>query len=97
MPIRNPASTANILGHPIHPMLILFPIAFLVATLVCDLIFWGRGNPAWAAATLYLLGAGLIMGSKPFRLTELQRVIRTLIDGEPASADVAAQAKLNSP
>jgi DNA-binding response OmpR family regulator len=32
--------------------------------------------------------------SKPFRLSELQRVIRTLIDGEPASAD---QAKLNLP
>jgi DNA-binding response OmpR family regulator len=32
--------------------------------------------------------------AKPFRLSELQRAIRTLIDGEPASAD---QAKLNLP
>ena len=30
MPSRNPASTANVMGHPLHPMLIPFPIAFLV-------------------------------------------------------------------
>ena len=33
----NPRSTAQIAGHPIHPMLIPFPIAFFVATFVCDL------------------------------------------------------------
>ena len=37
---RNPRSTASIAGHPVHPMLIPFPIAFFVATLVCDLVFW---------------------------------------------------------
>jgi Predicted membrane protein (DUF2231) len=47
MAIRNPISTAQIMGHPIHPMLIPFPIAFLVATLVCDLIFWRTGNLGW--------------------------------------------------
>ena len=63
MPTRNPVSTANIMGHPLHPMLIPFPIAFLVATLVCDLIFWRTGNPAWATASLYLLGAALVMAA----------------------------------
>lgn len=63
MPSRNPVSTANIMGHPLHPMLIPFPIAFLVATLVCDLIFWRSGNAAWATASLYLLGAALIMAA----------------------------------
>ncbi|GGC62996.1 membrane protein [Siccirubricoccus deserti] len=60
MPTRNPESTASIMGHPLHPMLIPFPIAFLVATFVCDLVFWRTGNPAWATASLYLLGAALI-------------------------------------
>ena len=46
MVISNPKSTAQIAGHPIHPMLIPFPVAFLVATLVCDLIFWRTGGPA---------------------------------------------------
>jgi uncharacterized membrane protein len=63
MAIPNPRSTAQIAGHPIHPMLIPFPVAFLVATLVSDLIFWRTGNPGWATASLWLLGAALIMGA----------------------------------
>ncbi|HEX8665973.1 MAG TPA: DUF2231 domain-containing protein [Beijerinckiaceae bacterium] len=63
MATRNPVSTANILGHPLHPMLIPFPIAFLVATFVCDLIFWRTGNGAFATATLWLLGAALAMAA----------------------------------
>ena len=60
---RNPTSTAQVAGHPIHPMLIPFPIAFLVATLVSDLIFWRTGNSGWATASLYLLGAALVMAA----------------------------------
>ena len=59
----NPQSTAKIAGHPIHPMLIPFPIAFFVATLLCDLAFWRTGIPAWAQASLWLLGAGLVMAA----------------------------------
>src|SRR5207237_10715640 len=63
MTTRTPRSTASIAGHPIHPMLIPFPIAFFVATFVCDLVFWGTRNASWADATLWLLGAGLIMAA----------------------------------
>lgn len=63
MPDRNPRTTAQIAGHPLHPMLIPFPIAFLVATFVCDLIFWGTGNAGWAVASLWLLGAALVMAA----------------------------------
>jgi uncharacterized membrane protein len=59
----NPRSTAHIAGHPIHPMLIPFPIAFFVATFVCDLAFWQTGNSAWATAAIWLLGAGLVMAA----------------------------------
>ena len=58
---RNPRSTASIAGHPIHPMLIPFPIAFFVATLACDVAFWITGNNGWFEPTLWLLGAGLII------------------------------------
>ena len=61
--IRNPRSTAGIAGHPIHPMLIPFPIAFFITAFVCDLVFWQTANPGWADATLWLLGAGLIMAA----------------------------------
>src|SRR5947208_16036715 len=59
----NPRSTVSVAGHPIHPMLIPFPIAFFVATFVCDLIFWRTANPGWVTGTLWLLGAGLIMAA----------------------------------
>lgn len=61
--MTNPRSTAQIAGHPIHPMLIPFPIAFFVSTFVCDLVFWRTGNPMWATASLWLLGAGLVMAA----------------------------------
>jgi uncharacterized membrane protein len=59
----NPQSTAKIAGHPIHPMLIPFPIAFFVAAFLCDLAFWQNINPEWATASLWLLGAGLVMAA----------------------------------
>jgi uncharacterized membrane protein len=62
MASRNPESTAQVAGHPIHPMLIPFPVAFLVATLVSDLIL-RTGNPGWATASLWLLGAALVMAA----------------------------------
>src|SRR5213078_1616821 len=61
--MANPVSSANIFGHPIHPMLIPFPIAFFVATLVCDIAFWQTGNAVWVTAAIWLLGAGLVMSA----------------------------------
>jgi uncharacterized membrane protein len=59
----NPKSTARIGGHPIHPMLIPFPIAFFVATFLCDLAFWRTRNPEWSDGALWLLGAGLVFAA----------------------------------
>lgn len=61
--MTNPRSTASIAGHPIHPMLIPFPIAFFVATFVCDVIFWQTSNTMWATAAIWLLGAGIVMAA----------------------------------
>ena len=58
---RNPKSTASIAGHPIHPMLIPFPIAFFVATFACDVAFWVTGSVGWFEPTMWLLGAGVII------------------------------------
>ena len=69
----NPRSTASIAGHPIHPMLIPFPIAFFVGTFACDLVYWQTSNSAWAAATPWLLGAGLVMAALAAVLLELRR------------------------
>jgi Predicted membrane protein (DUF2231) len=61
--MTNPQSTARIAGHPIHPMLIPFPIAFFVGTFACDVAYWITGNANWAMVTPWLLGAGIIMGA----------------------------------
>jgi uncharacterized membrane protein len=61
-PIPNPRSTIQIAGHPIHPMLIPFPVAFLVATLFCDFAFLRTESAFWAMAALWLLGAALLFG-----------------------------------
>jgi uncharacterized membrane protein len=55
-------STAAIFGHPLHPMLVPFPIAFLVGALASDLAFAWTSDPFWARASLWLAGAGLVMG-----------------------------------
>jgi len=60
MPDSNPKSTAKIAGHPIHPMLVLFPVAFLVSTLVTDIIYLATENSAWAIASIGLVGAGVV-------------------------------------
>lgn len=55
------ASPASISGHPIHPMLIPFPIALWVFSLVADGIYLWRGNPVWHDwIAFYTLLAGTI-------------------------------------
>jgi uncharacterized membrane protein len=53
-------SRAAIAGHPLHPILVAFPIAFLVAAFVTDLLYWRTMNSSWAQASYWLLWAGII-------------------------------------
>ena len=57
---NNPKSTAQIAGHPIHPMLIPLPIASLIGACATDLAYWGTKNAFWAEASLWLIGAGVV-------------------------------------
>jgi uncharacterized membrane protein len=52
-------STAAINGHPIHPMLIAFPIAFLVGAFVTDIVYAINDDGFWSQASLWLLIAGI--------------------------------------
>jgi len=60
--VRGVRSTLTIAGHPIHPMLVPFPIAFLVGTLASDLAFWATRDAFWARGALWLVAAGVVMG-----------------------------------
>ncbi len=55
------ASPASILKHPVHPMLIPFPIALWIFSLVCDVIYasgWGGG--LWNDMAFYAMAGGVI-------------------------------------
>src|SRR3954447_14133826 len=58
----NPASTARIASHPIHPMLVPFPIACFVGTLLTDLAYWRTADVMWANFSAWLVTVGVIMG-----------------------------------
>ena len=58
------ASPASIGGHPIHPMIIPFPIALWVFSLVADVIYLWRGNPVWKDwIAFYTLLGGIVMAA----------------------------------
>jgi uncharacterized membrane protein len=53
-------SRAAIGRHPLHPILVVFPIAFLVGALVTDLVYWQTGNAFWAEMSYWLIAAGVV-------------------------------------
>jgi len=57
------ASKASIGGHPIHPMLIPFPIGLLVFSFISDLIFMWSGNPIWKDYVAFYTMLGGIIGA----------------------------------
>ena len=59
----HPHSTAKLGGHPIHPMLIPFPIVCFIGVLVTDIVFLNNHDPGWATASRYLLGIGIVLSA----------------------------------
>lgn len=58
-----PISRLHLRGHPVHPMLVVFPLAFLSSTLPVDLAFvvYGTAFWAWLGLVLNTAGAGIGM------------------------------------
>jgi uncharacterized membrane protein len=55
-------SKAKLLGHPIHPMLIVFPLGLLATAIVFDIIYLATGNDRFTDSSFYMIGAGIIGG-----------------------------------
>ena len=53
---------ARSLGHPIHPMLIVFPLGLLPVAAIFDITYWLTGNGRWADISFWLIAAGIIGG-----------------------------------
>jgi uncharacterized membrane protein len=61
-PTAEIAPTAQIARHPIHPMLVPFPIVCFVGTLLTNLAYWFTGEVMWADFSAWLVTTGVIMG-----------------------------------
>lgn len=55
-------STVAIAGHPLHPPLVVFPVALLVAAAATDIGYWLTRDLFWARGSFWLIGAGLLTG-----------------------------------
>ncbi len=55
-------SSVAIFGHPIHPIIVIFPIGFLSLVAGTDLGYWLTRGEFWAWASAWLLGLGLLSG-----------------------------------
>ncbi|MDZ8028409.1 MAG: DUF2231 domain-containing protein [Nostoc sp. DedQUE11] len=55
-------STVAIAGHPLHPLSVIFPIAFLALALGTDFGYWLTRDFFWARASIWLIGLGLAGG-----------------------------------
>ena len=51
-------SRAAIAGHPLHPMMIHFPVAALLGLVAADAGFLWTGDLFWQRAALWLAGIG---------------------------------------
>ena len=52
----------KLLGHYIHPMLIVFPLGLFVTAIVFDVIHFITGTPTWAVVSYWMIAAGIIGG-----------------------------------
>jgi uncharacterized membrane protein len=55
-------SAVALVGHPIHVMMVHFPIAFVVATFGVDFFYWWSGDVFWVRVGLWAAGMAFWSG-----------------------------------
>jgi uncharacterized membrane protein len=55
-------SVVAVVGHPIHVMMVHFPVAFVIATLGVDVFYWWSGDPFWVRVGLWSTGMAFWSG-----------------------------------
>ena len=55
-------SRAKLFGHPVHPMLIVFPLGLLATAVIFDLLYLVFGNRLLPTASYYMIAAGILGG-----------------------------------
>lgn len=55
-------SKAKLLGHPLHPMLIVFPLGLLATAVVFDIVGFAKSDSSWFGISYWMIAAGIIGG-----------------------------------
>lgn len=55
-------SRVKLFGHPVHPMLIVFPVGLLATAVIFDILHMASGNPVLATVSFYMIAAGVVGG-----------------------------------
>jgi uncharacterized membrane protein len=53
---------ARLFGHPIHQMLIVFPLGLLATAVIFDVIHLTSGNGYWSEIAYWMIAAGVVSG-----------------------------------
>ena len=67
---------AKLFGHPIHQMLIVFPLGLLATGIVFDLLRLGTGTGYWSEIAYWMIAAGIVGGlvAAPFGWIDWLRI-----------------------
>src|SRR5919109_2933369 len=55
-------SKVKLLGHPIHPFLVVFPLGLLITAVIFDVVYFATDNDAFATTAFWCIAAGIIGG-----------------------------------
>jgi uncharacterized membrane protein len=55
-------SRIKLLGHPVHPMLIVFPLGLLAMAVIFDLFAIGSDTGYWSEISYWMIAAGVVTG-----------------------------------
>ena len=55
-------SNAKLFGHPIHPMLIVFPLGLFIMAVLADIAYMITDHPALAAVAYWDIAGGIVGG-----------------------------------
>ena len=56
------STRASVHHHPIHPILIVFPLGLWIFAVLCYAIFLLSSVPVWRVVSLYAMGGGIVGG-----------------------------------
>src|SRR5688572_28459280 len=55
-------SKTKLFGHPIHPMLVAFPLGLLASAVLFDILYLTTAHPAFPTVSFYMFATGVICG-----------------------------------